>query len=43
MREYVTIPDDLLQDTDTLGRYLAISFAYTKSLKPKPAKKSKKK
>jgi hypothetical protein len=39
MREYVTVPDDLLEDTQTMKEYLEISYAYTKSLKPKPTKK----
>ena len=39
MKEYVTIPDDLLENTDELKGYLDLSFAYTKSLEPKPTKK----
>jgi hypothetical protein len=35
----VTVPDDLLEDTQTMKEYLEISYAYTKSLKPKPTKK----
>ena len=39
MKEYVTVPDDLLENTDELKGYLNLSYAYTKSLKPKPTKK----
>ncbi len=39
MKEYVAVPDDLLQNTAELQPYLDLSYAYTKSLKPKPAKK----
>lgn len=35
MREYVTVPDDLLEKTEVLKAYLDLSYAYTKSLKPK--------
>lgn len=41
MREYVTIPDDLLPQTEILKSYLDMSHAYVKSLKPKPTKKKK--
>ena len=39
MKEYVTVPDDLLENTEVLKDYLEISYAYTISLKPKPTKK----
>jgi len=39
MNEYVTVPDALLKDTKTLGKYLARSYAYIETLKPKPTKK----
>ena len=42
MPEYVTVPDDLLEDTKTLAPYLAMSYDYVTSLKPKPTKKPKK-
>ena len=42
MPEYVTVPDELLEDTETLAPYLAMSFEYVRSLKPKPTKKPKK-
>ena len=41
MKEYVAVPDDLLGKTKVLLRYLEISFAYVKSLKPKQTKKKK--
>ena len=43
MPEYVTIPDALLQDTETLGPYLKMSYEYVTSLPPKLTKKPKKK
>jgi hypothetical protein len=39
MKEYVAVPDELLEQTDELKGYLDISFAYVKTLKPKPSKK----
>ncbi len=39
MKEYVTVPDQLLDNIDELKKYLAISFEYIKTLKPKPSKK----
>lgn len=39
MREYVAVPDGLLEKTKDLQRYLALSYEYAKTLKPKPAKK----
>ena len=39
MKEYVAVPDDLLQNRAELKPYLDMSYAYTKSLKPKPTKK----
>ena len=35
MRDYVTVPDELLQDTAKLKSYLQMSYEYTKSLPPK--------
>lgn len=43
MPEYVTVPDDLLEDTKTLAPYLAMSYDYVTSLEPKPTKKPAKK
>jgi hypothetical protein len=39
MKEYVTVPDSLFQRTKELSKYLNLSYAYIKSLKPKPTKK----
>ena len=41
MKEYVAVPDDLLPKTKELRKYLELSFAYAKTLKPKPTKKAK--
>lgn len=41
MKEYVAIPDRLLKKTAELKRYLDISYAYVKTLKPKPTKRKK--
>ena len=42
MREYVTVPDELLENTEELKPYLARSYKYVTSLKPKPTTKKKK-
>ena len=39
MKEYVTVPDELLKNTQELTTYLELSFEYIKTLKPKPTKK----
>ena len=39
MKEYVAVPDALLPKTTELKKYFAASYAYAKSLKPKPTKK----
>jgi len=39
MKEYVTVPDSLFQRTKELSKYLDLSYAYIKSLKPKPTKR----
>jgi hypothetical protein len=39
MREYVVIPDDLLEDTAKLREYLLISYEYIQTLPPKSSKK----
>jgi TfoX/Sxy family transcriptional regulator of competence genes len=39
MKEYVIIPDVLLQNTDELKKYFNLSYSYVGSLKPKPGKK----
>jgi hypothetical protein len=40
-KEYVEVPDRLLRKTSELKPYLALSFEYVCSLKPKPAAKKK--
>ena len=39
MVEYVTVPDSLLRKTKELQKYLALSYEYARTLKPKPTKK----
>jgi TfoX/Sxy family transcriptional regulator of competence genes len=39
MGEYVAVPDALLRNTKELQKYLAMSYEYAKTLKPKPTKK----
>jgi hypothetical protein len=41
MREYVTVPEALLKNTKALRKHLAVSYAYVKTLKPKPTTKKK--
>ena len=41
MKEYVAVPDSLLRKTKELQKYLALSYAYAKILKPKPTKKKR--
>jgi len=38
-KEYVTVPDALLAETNELKPYFKMSYEYAKSLKPKPRKK----
>jgi hypothetical protein len=40
-KEYVTVPDEVLDDTATLAPYLAASYAYVSALKPKPTTRRK--
>jgi hypothetical protein len=40
MKEYVSVPHSLLQDTRALAKYLDISYRYVSSLRPKPTKKT---
>jgi TfoX/Sxy family transcriptional regulator of competence genes len=40
-KEYVAVPDDLLERTAELAPYLELSYRYAQSLKPKPTKKAK--
>jgi TfoX/Sxy family transcriptional regulator of competence genes len=39
MKEYVTVPDALLKNTKELQQYMAVSYEYAKTLKPKASKK----
>jgi TfoX/Sxy family transcriptional regulator of competence genes len=39
MQEYVAVPDKLLSKTNELQKYIAMSYAYAKTLKAKPSKK----
>jgi TfoX/Sxy family transcriptional regulator of competence genes len=39
MGEYVAVPEALLKNTKELQKYLAMSYEYVKTLKPKPTKK----
>jgi len=41
MKEYVTVPDMLLNDTEQLSVYLEKSFNYVSNLKPKTTKNNK--
>jgi TfoX/Sxy family transcriptional regulator of competence genes len=41
MQEYVAVPDSLLANTKELEKYLTASYAYAKTLKPKPTKKKR--
>jgi hypothetical protein len=38
-KEYASIPDDLLEDTDALRPYLELSYRYAQTLRPKPNKR----
>jgi len=40
-KEYVTVPDSLLAETDELKPYFDSSYAYVSALKPKPTKSKK--
>ena len=39
MRDYVSVPDDVLKNTQIMADYIKESFDYVSSLKPKPTKK----
>ncbi len=41
MREYVAVPDSLLENTKELKKYLDLSYEYAKTLKPKATKKKR--
>ena len=38
-KEYVTVPDRLLQNTKELHKYFAMSYEYVRTLRPKTSKK----
>jgi len=40
MKEYVAVPDTLLKNTKELQKYLAASYEYAKTLKPKATRKA---
>jgi len=40
MKDYVVVPEPLLQNTDELKEYFRQSYSYASSLKPKPGKKN---
>lgn len=42
MKEFVVVPDDLLDDLDTLSGWFARSYEWVGTLKPKPSKSRKK-
>ncbi len=39
MKEYVAVPDRLLESTKELQKYLELSYQYAQTLKPKPTTK----
>lgn len=41
LKEYVSVPDELLHNTQELKPYFELSFEYAKSLKPKPTTRKK--
>jgi TfoX/Sxy family transcriptional regulator of competence genes len=41
MKEYVTVPGTLLKNTKELQQYMAVSYEYAKTLKPKASKKKR--
>jgi TfoX/Sxy family transcriptional regulator of competence genes len=43
LKEYVQVPETLLENTKELKKYFDISYKYVSGLKPKPAKKAAKK
>ena len=43
MKEYVAVPDHLLKNTKELEKYLAFSYDYVKTLKPKSTTATEKK
>ena len=41
MKEYVAVPDALLQKTSELQKYFRVSYEYARTLKPKPTRKKR--
>ena len=41
MKEYVEVPDALLENTAEMQHYFDLSYKYAASLKPKPTKRTK--
>ena len=41
MKEYVSVPDAFFKNTKELQKYLAMSYDYVATLKPKPTKKKR--
>ena len=41
MKEYVAVPDVLLAKTRELQKYLALSYEYARTLRPKPTRKKR--
>ena len=41
MKEYVVVPDSLLENTKELKKYLDLSYEYARTLKPKPTTEKK--
>jgi TfoX/Sxy family transcriptional regulator of competence genes len=41
MKEYVSVPEWMLRDTEVFQKYLNMSYDYVSSLKPKPTTKKK--
>jgi TfoX/Sxy family transcriptional regulator of competence genes len=41
LKEYVTVPTNLLQNTEELREYLELSYAYVKTKTQKPSKEKK--
>lgn len=41
MKEYVAVPEAMLENTKDLSKYLDLSYAYAQTLRPKPTTKKK--
>lgn len=41
MNEYIEVPDELLRDTQGLKRCFDLSYAFARSLEPKPTRRGK--